>query len=56
MNTVVVVIAIIFLFFLVGVFVGVVVVYALSARRAGRRRDDTPDLRDGRREDSGWPR
>ena len=45
-------------FFLVGVMVGVVVVFALSARRASRadHRKNPEDIGDGSRGgDSGWP-
>ena len=58
MSAVIVVITIILVFFLVGVMVGVVVVYALSARRAGGadHRNNSADLGDGSRGgDTGWP-
>ena len=41
-------------FFLVGVMVGIAVVYALSARRA-HEADDSPPPSDGHRGGSGWP-
>lgn len=58
MSTVVVVITVIGIFFLVGVLVGAMAVYALSARRAGQeaRLDNSADLSDGSRdEDTRWP-
>lgn len=58
MSAVIVVITVILMFFLVGVMVGVVVVFALSARRASRadHRKNPADIGDGSRgADSGWP-
>jgi MFS superfamily sulfate permease-like transporter len=57
-SAVIVVITVILMFFLVGVMVGVVVVFALSARRAGRadHRKNSADTGDGSRgADSGGP-
>jgi MFS superfamily sulfate permease-like transporter len=57
-SAVIVVITVILGFFLVGVMVGVVVVFALSARRASRadHGKNPADIGDGSRGgDSGWP-
>lgn len=57
MTAVAVAITVILIFFVVGVLVGVVVVYALSARRAGRAgdHDDSAAPDASRDEDTGWP-
>lgn len=54
MRTADVLVIVIGVFFLVGVLVGIVVVYALSARRAHEADDSAPPP-DGHRGGSGWP-